>query len=236
METQINTLTKLQLKAFINNLKLKKLLIIFSIIILVFIIIVTFILLTKKDDTQNVDKTNLEEIFNSFDAENPVTFNRAEELIDLGKDQIPALLKKLKEKDIYTKWASLYALSRLGYDSDQETKNQIINGVKAEINNEAESIKIMSAGILVIFGDKEGIPILIEGLKTKEQLLLTEPPLLICQYSKDTLEYYLQETFGNECNWEEVDQNTYDEWNKWWQENNTYLVWNDEKNIYETAK
>jgi len=58
--------------------------------------------------------------------------------------------------------------------------------------------------------------------------------MLICEYSKTTLEHYLGQSFGGDCDWEKTDKEGYEAWKKWLEENNNNLVWNNDKKVYET--
>lgn len=193
------------------------------------------IIMPQKADrplTKSEVEEEIETIMSSFDEENPESFNSVEQLVDLGQDAIPKLLEKAEDDDLHTQWASLYALSRLGYDSDTNTKAGIITVVKGKFENESASIKVMAAGIAVVLGEKSGIPVLIESLSEKDMLLLTEPPELICQYSYSTLQAYTKQSFGTMCDWDNVDEEGLSKWQAWWEDNQHKLIWNEEDHIY----
>lgn len=216
----------------------KKLILIIGLAVIIIIVLIVGKLLTDKpagDTTQKSDEDIINEVISGFTDNEPESFDRAEVLVDLRSGSIPLLLKHLTDNDLYSKWASLYALSRLGFDQDDATRGQIIEAVKnLTTDNEAQSIRIMAAGITVIFGDSSAAPILIEGLKTSEMLLLTEPPILICQYSTEVLEHYFQESFGTSCSWNKTDTKAYEGWMNWWDLNKDKLLWDNEAKLYKT--
>ena len=90
----------------------------------------------------------------------------------------------------------------------------------------------MAAGVATIFGDKEGIPILIRGLYDNSILLLTEPPQLICDYSSMVLRHYTKRDFGYECGAGGVDMEAVRKWEDWWENSKDKIVWNDEEKKY----
>ena len=171
-------------------------------------------------------------VFSSFNENDTSSFDSAELLVGIGEEAIPYLLAKADENSTYSKWAAIYALSRLGYDADDETKGAIIRGMREEFGNSAESIRIMAAGTCIVLGDKSGFPILIEGLKTNEMLLLTEPPQLVCQYSYDTLSHYAQQAHGQKCDWNKTDSAAYGGWKMWWDNEGESLEWDAEGRLY----
>jgi len=121
MKDQKPETSKSTLKSFKSFIISHKLIIIILSIILLIIILVgkIFMVVKNKKEVKVEEKVmTFEEIFESFDPDEPESFNNAENLVELGPENIGKLLEKLQEDDIYTKWACLYALSRLGFDQD----------------------------------------------------------------------------------------------------------------------
>jgi|GEM_PF-1959420 len=178
-------------------------------------------------------KQTVESITSKIDSQNPASLDAVENLVSLGPEAIDVLISKLKEENINSKWASLYALSRIGFGQKKNIRQKIIDEISPEFSSSSPSIKTMAAGITTIFGNKEGIPILIESLKFKELLLYSEPPELICQYAYDTLAHYTGQSFGAKCGWLNFDPSSQSGFEDWWEQNENNLVWNEKTKIYE---
>ncbi len=191
--------------------------------------------LIREEKTKEVlsVEEKIDYVVSSFDAENDASFNAVEKLVDLGTNAIDFLLEELKKDNSHSKWAAIYALSRIGYYEEQEIKDKIIKELKKEFNNKDLTLKIMAAGVAFIFGEKEGAPFLIEGLKYNIPLALTKPSELICKYSYDTLTYYTKVKIGYTCNWNNIDETSYDEWIEWWEENKDKMKWDNKSRKYE---
>lgn len=211
-----------------------RLILLISLPILLIAAVVTAIYLYRnRKPTTDEMQDLIDDVVEGYDEEDQETYNRVEEIVDLGPDSIPLLLDLLDEDDIYSKWTAIYCLSRVGYDEDSEVRNDIIDELKKEFTNTSPSIATMAAGVAVAFGDKSGVPVLIDSLDNQDMLFLTEPPMLVCQYSHDTLSaYFPKHDFGDSCNWETTDEDSNEEVVTWWSANQSSLKWNDKDKTY----
>jgi hypothetical protein len=170
----------------------------------------------------------------SFDETDVNSFNSVEGLVDLGPGAIPQFLELLDDDDPYSKWAALYALSRVSHQADSTTKEQVKEKLQEYYDSDVTSFRVIAAGAALTLGDKEGIPVLIEGLENQDMLMLTEPPQLICQFSYSTLEHYTQTSYGIICDWDTTDSRTWTGWQSWWNNNKDNLTWDSANKVFNT--
>ncbi|MBD3363516.1 hypothetical protein GF362_07410 [Candidatus Dojkabacteria bacterium] len=184
----------------------------------------------EKSKTLNEDEISekVESITGAYNESDTSTFDKVEELVDLGPQVIDSQIKLLESDDIYDEWTALYVLSRVGFYEDQKTRNKIIEAVKKEFNNDNPHIRLMAASVAFICGNSEGTDILIEGLSNEDMLILTEPPMPICQYCSTTLSYYFDQGFGDPCGNDEIVK----KWRDWWEKNKGFYTWDDEQKKY----
>lgn len=210
--------------------------IIFVLVVVIFVVVIQGCVSrqTPEETATLPDKTNqtVETIISSFDETDPDSFNSVEDIVALGPEAIPSMLTVVEKDDVYSKWAAIYTLSRIGYNQDEQTRAEINSKLKDEFDNNVTSIRIMAAGVVTIFGDKEGIPVLIDGLHYNHILLKSEPPRLICDYSSEVLTYYTGQDFGYQCNIDNVDEDAIKDWEDWWETNKDRILWDDEARRY----
>lgn len=210
--------------------------IIFVLVVVIFVVVIQGCVSrqTPEETATPPDMTNqtIDTIISSFDETYPDSFNSVEDIVALGPEAIPTMLTVVEKDDIYSKWAAIYTLSRIGYNQDEQTRAEINSKLKDEFDNNVTSIRIMAAGVVTIFGDKEGIPVLIDGLHYNHILLKSEPPRLICDYSSEVLIYYTGQDFGYQCNIDTVDEDAIKDWEDWWETNKDRILWDDEARRY----
>lgn len=161
-------------------------------------------------------------IIASFDSENPQSFSAIEEIVEIGEPAIPILLDMLDDGNLYERWASVYALGRIGFYADKKKQEEILPHLKKAFGDPNPTIKTLAAGTATAFGDPSGIPILIESLESDEVELFSEPPELLRAYSMTVLRHYTQQDFGYDVK----------KWREWLDDNKDSLVWDDEKKVF----
>ncbi|HEX55133.1 MAG: hypothetical protein DRO95_00795 [Candidatus Altiarchaeales archaeon] len=177
-------------------------------------------------------KEKILSIINGFDRNNDSTFDRVEEIVEIGEPAVPYLIELLYSNDTYHKWAALYALSRIGHEVDRKKQEEIISHVKNLFDDKNPTIRQTAAGIAVGLGEKEGIPILIEYLKSDDTRLLSKPRRSLSSYSISVLRYYTRQNFGYSI-YVPMDEReeAIKKWENWWEKNKDSLVW--DPNIWE---
>lgn len=225
-----------------NLLQSKKLLIsVFFIILFIFLLIIAVIYSMKNKNrsdnlvteyTAEEVQEEAKEIISQYDQDDNHTFDNVEKIVEMGNNAIDPMLELLKSEDVFDKWTALYSLSRLGFDEDDDTRQKIIDAVSVELENEIFDIQIMAAGIMTIFGEKGGMEKLIEGLSSDNIFMLSEPPILICQYSNQVLSHYTGQDLSEECGIDAIDENGAKKWKDWYEKNGDSITWNNSTKSY----
>ena len=132
------------------------------------------------DETPTGDK--IEAIITSINPSDPVSLDTPEELVALGHDAVPELVAFLDSPALVTRWAAVYALTRLAQAEDIP---QIARGL--EDPNLSNRVGI--AATLLWLGDDRGLSILEEALLSDEPMIFSHPPERVSDYAR----YVLQE-------------------------------------------
>jgi len=176
---------------------------------------------------------NIQSIVNSFDANNPDSFNSVEEIVDMGEPAIPDLLEMLKSDDLYNRWAAVYSLVRIGHSTDREKQKEISSNLKKIFNDSNPTVRTLAAGGSVSLGKPDGIPILIESLKSDDVMVFNDPPELLRHYSIKTLRTYTQQNFGYDPEKSiQENSNPIEKWENWWQKNKNSLEWDEGNKVF----
>jgi len=175
-------------------------------------------------DTQTRDK--VDGIVTSFNQADPDSFNRVEEIVDIGEPAIPVLLEMLDDKDLSKRWAAIYALSRIVYDVDEERRREVLPSIRDAFNDPNPTIRQTAAGTAVAIGDKDGIPILIEYLRSDDSRLLAGERVSLSSYSIQVLRHYTHQDFGYDLQKSMGErEDSIKQWESWWDQNRDTLVW-----------
>lgn len=126
--------------------------------------------------------SKVEDIITSIDPANPESLDAPEELVALGHDAVPELVEFLDSPSLVTRWAAVYAITRLAQAEDIP---QIAGGLEdPNLSNRAGI-----AATLLWLGDDRGLPILEEALLSDEPMIFSHPPVRVSDYAR----YVLQE-------------------------------------------
>jgi len=165
-------------------------------------------------------------IVDSFDEEDPDSYDNVENIVDLGESAVPEVLVLLDSEDLTERWAAVYALSRVSHDADDAKKKDILVALRKAFDDDDPTIRQTAAGTAVGLGETDGFPILIDYLRSDYSRLLSAPPRSMSSYSIRVLRYYAGKDFGYDLhvsmNQREV---SIKKWENWWSENKDNLVW-----------
>jgi len=172
----------------------------------------------KVESSQNdimVDKVN--NIIAEYEINNPRSFNSVVSKLErLSADPVSDLEKLLKVQDIGSRYNIYFALMLIGEKSEQQ-RQEIMSKIEPGLEDEAAHISGIIANYFIYYGDKRGVPVLIDKLDDKynKVYMLSEPPLPLPVYSLKTLKRYTGQDFGNDTN----------AWESWWQKNEEKINW-----------
>jgi hypothetical protein len=179
---------------------------------------------------------------NLFDPQDPETskpiteFNAALEVSDrdlhvLIRDDpeaaAQAALEQLDADDPAARFAALYALANTAATDEQ------LEGLRATLASASLSERVLAAEALLVRGEKQALPVLIEALGSDEDLAFSLPPRQAWEYARDLLLTYTEGDFGL----------TADEsfaaasaarpaWQAWWQANGGGIEWRPDEGVY----
>lgn len=133
-----------------------------------------------------------------------------------------SLMANTDEPDNYKKYIALNTLFLQEIDKEEKSPNAI-KALKKYMTDPDFSVRFEAADILVMLGDKEGLPILIQGLNNHEIMPFSEPPFTYSQEANQMLQQTTGKNFGYDI----------DKWIAWWQLNKELLNYNYKKSIFE---
>jgi len=140
------------------------------------------------DDTTT--GSTVEAIITSIDPANPESLDAAEELVALGHEAVPELVAMLDSPLLVTRWAAVYAITRLAQTEDIP---QIARGLEdPNLSNRAGI-----AATLLWLGDDRGLPILEEALLSEEMMIFSHPPERVSDYARYVLQELHPESLPN---------------------------------------
>ena len=94
---------------------------------------------------------------------------------------------------------------------------------------------MLAATGLVTSGHIEGIPVLIEALRTEAYMPNWDPPLQLWQLAAEKLLLHTHNDFGvSRANNALAASATYDNWILWWEESRNSLDWNSDDMRFES--
>ena len=169
-----------------------------------------------KETTES--KAKVDSAVNGFDGINLNTLD-LDKLIALGKSAVPTLTNLLNSTNASTRYAAVLGLGAIGHN---DASANVLTSLKKVLTDSDINVKIASAELVMSFGDKEGIPVLIETLNSTEILKATEPAMPANSYSSLILTRYTDQIFA-------VDKA---KWQEWWLANKDKLKWNKENEIF----
>ena len=174
----------------------------------------------------------MDDIIGSFD-EDPRSYQKAQEIVDLGEPAVPKLLDMLDDDDTDRRWASSYALSQIAFKSSDKTKADIRTAMKDSFHDPDPFVRVTTAGVAVALGDKDGIPVLIAHLDIDAPLANIEPQDKVSSYCIRVLRAFTGQDFGYDETSPLKDRvESIRKWADWWKSNKGSLVWDPGRGEY----
>jgi hypothetical protein len=137
---------------------------------------------------------------NAFDGVNISTLD-LEAIVTAGREAIPLLVNLLRQDDRTKRWAALLALSAIGHE--RNAAGFVLPHLKSALGDSDISIRVTAAELVLSFGDRTGIPVLIDAVDSDEILQPAEPPTSVCTQAIRVLGHYTGQTFTEEADWQE---------------------------------
>jgi len=161
----------------------------------------------------NESREKVQNVTNSFDGVNLYTLD-LDQLIAIGKPAVPTLANMLNDSDASKRYAAVLGLSAIGH----ETNTDVLDYLKKALGDSDVNVRVTAAELVMSFGDKEGIPVLIAELENTATLKPSEPVMPINSYASLVLTRYTDQTFA-------VDKA---KWQEWWLANKDKLKFDKE--------
>lgn len=159
----------------------------------------------------NESRAQVQNITSSFDGINLYTLD-LNQLIAIGKPAVPTLANMLNDSNSDKRYAAVMGLSAIGHN---DSSVNVLAYLKKAMNDSDVNIRVTAAEIVMSFGDKEGIPVLIAELENTAILKPSEPIMPINAYASMVLTTYTGQNLG-------VDKA---KWQDWWNTNKDKLKW-----------
>lgn len=166
--------------------------------------------------TANANQRLIREVVGSFDEANENTFDNVGRISRLGPAAISDVLPLLEEENVYSQWAALEVLSATLPKANAEQKGNAKEALLPLLESKTASTRVLAAYLLLYYGDKNAIPVLIDSLDETERLVASEPPAPVCIIANEGLERYTGKEFGFSCGFGTQDAAGAKKWKDWW--------------------
>ncbi|MBD3207854.1 MAG: hypothetical protein GF370_00140 [Candidatus Nealsonbacteria bacterium] len=170
------------------------------------------------------EKTVKEQIFSiiaGFDFSDPQSFTTVSEIDSLGEQSVPVLQELLNSNSLSDRWAAIILLPRFA-KNNEDLRPGVIEGLQKTVDDENDTLRMLTGAQLLSLGEKQGIPVLISCLDSTAATHFGEPPELV----KDRSLFYLR-------HYAPFQGKTVQEWQAWWETNQERIAWNEEKEVFE---
>ena len=174
-----------------------------------------------KETVDESTKKKINEIINKYDGIHPFTFD-LDGIIAIGEPAIPVLAEMLENDSADVRWAAVIGLGALGYELNLSEK--VLPHLKKALEDDDVNVRVRSAEFVMAFGDKSGIPVMIDALDSDNMVHPTDLPTPIPNQVVFVLGMYTGQEFS-------VLEK--EEWQDWWSENKDTLEWNKENGKFE---
>ena len=172
------------------------------------------------DESTTVSPAQIRAAIEGFDGANISSLD-LDTIVEGCASAIPVLEELLAQGDRAARWAALVALSAVGHECNKAEavlpllKTALIDpDIYADI-----SMRVTAAELVTSFGDKAGIPVLIDAVDSNEKNLRpAEPPTSVCTQALSVLGHYLGHLTDQEYT-EEAG------WQNWWDTNQDSVEW-----------
>ncbi len=173
----------------------------------------------------NANQKLIKEVVGSFDSNDDSTLNGVSKISKLGPAAIDDILPLLKEKNVYAQWAGLEVLSATLPIANSAQKEKANAALLPLLESKTAGARVLSAYLLLYFGEKNAIPVLIDALGETNRLAASEPPAPICTVANEALERYTGQAFGFSCQVGKADAAGAKKWQDWWGANKDNLIY-----------
>lgn len=164
----------------------------------------------------NESKAAVQNITAGYDGVNINTLNLSA-LVMVGKSAVPTLARILADVNSTAdqRYSALLGLSAIGHN---DSSVNVLSYLKGALDDTDVNVRVTAAELVMSFGDKDGIPVLIAELGNEAILKPSEPVMPIKSYCAIILERYTTQTLG-------VDKA---QWESWWNANKNNLKFSKE--------
>ncbi|MBD3360399.1 hypothetical protein GF366_01200 [Candidatus Peregrinibacteria bacterium] len=172
------------------------------------------------DPVQN----SIDEAIEAYDFKTSDYSETVDAIKNLGEDAIPGLADMIENEDKKVRYISFISLSGLAYQIP-EKKSEIIPLLNKGLQDTDPTIKVQTAQILSLFGEKAAVPVLIDALDSEEMMVPSEPIMLLREYAYFILRENTDQDYGYEK----------DKWFSWWEENKNTVEFDEENKKFKTV-
>ena len=167
---------------------------------------------SEDDDTTTIDPGQIRAAINGFDGANISSLD-LDAIVAACAVAIPVLEELLAQGDRAARWAALVALGAVGRQCN--AAEAVLPHLKSALGDPDISMRVTAAELVTSFGDKAGIPVLIDAVDSDvENLRPAEPPTSVSTQAIRVLGHYTGQPFTEEA-----------EWQAWWDANQDSLEW-----------
>jgi hypothetical protein len=171
---------------------------------------------SEDDDITTVDPEQIRAAINGFDGANISSLD-LDPIVAACQAALPVLLERLTQGDRAARWAAIVALSAVGHQCN--AGEAVLPHLKPALDDPDISMRVTAAELVTSFGDKAGIPVLIDAVDSDVgNLRPAEPPTSVCTQALSILGHYLGHLTGQEYTQE-------GEWQDWWDTNQDSVEW-----------
>lgn len=183
----------------------------------IFVLLIAVWLLIGCSSKETIE--NVTETIEAFDGVNIYTLD-LKKIVEIGKSAVPVLAEILNSTNKSTRWAAVMSLSAIGHQLD--AAYLVLPYLKKACNDEDISVRVTAAELVLSFGDKSGLPVLIADLVSDQIMQPSEPPTPVYTQVMNILMIYTTQSFSKKKDWQ-----------AWWEENKEPLKWSSENGKFE---
>lgn len=208
-----------------NLIKNKPLLwgIIIAVLIIIVIILSLFSLPTDEKN-QNLNIMTPEEFMKADVLNLATNYNFSESELEsvetikaYGPDVIPLLADLIKDSHKETRYIAYIALSGLT-NLYPDQRSDLISLLKNGLTDTDDTIKVQVAQLILVWGEKDAVPVLINALDNSNVMIPSEPQTTLNYYAHMILVQFTSVDFKYNKS----------QWQSWWNTNKDKLTWNQE--------
>jgi HEAT repeat protein len=167
---------------------------------------------SSDDDSTAISPAQIRAAINGFDGANISSLD-LDTIVAACKAALPVLEELLAQGDRAARWAALVALAAIGHQCN--AAEAVLPDLKSALSDPDISMRVTAAELVTSFGDKAGIPVLIDAVDSDvENLRPAEPPTPVSTQAIRVLGHYTGQAFTQEADWQ-----------AWWDANQDSLEW-----------